>query len=100
MLRQLFARSNRSAPIRRTYDAVVAQSRLPYFFTIAGVPDTVYGRFDVLVLNAFPSVPPVGRAGAGSPMPIAQSLFDWMFADMDRNLRELGVRRFECRDGR
>ena len=35
------------------YDAIVAQARQPAFYAALGVPDTVSGRFDMIVLHAF-----------------------------------------------
>ncbi|MGE0744340.1 MAG: ubiquinol-cytochrome C chaperone family protein [Rhodospirillales bacterium] len=54
------------------------------------MPDSVDGRFDLLALHAFlvmrrlKSEPGVGAA-------FSQALFDLMFEDMDRNLREMGA---------
>ncbi|MGE3623194.1 MAG: ubiquinol-cytochrome C chaperone family protein [Bdellovibrionales bacterium] len=68
------------------YRACVAQARLPVFYTDFGVPDTVDGRFDMLVLHVFLVLRQLkGEARA------SQQLFDLMFADMDKNLREMGV---------
>lgn len=72
------------------YHLIVAQARRPEFYLAGGVPDTVAGRFDLIALHAFLAMRQLkeaGPAGAG----IAQALFDVMFADMDRNLREMGV---------
>ena len=35
------------------YDAVVAQARQHSFFTHLGVPDTLEGRYEMIVLNLF-----------------------------------------------
>lgn len=72
------------------YHQIVQQARRPEFYLAGGVPDTVAGRFDLIVLHAFLAMrwlKATGEPGAG----IAQALFDMMFADMDRNLREMGV---------
>ena len=72
------------------YVKAVAQARLPVFYAEREVPDTVDGRFDLLVLHMFLLL---HRLGAdGKPMRrVTQGLFDLMFADMDQSLREMGV---------
>ena len=67
------------------YSVMVGQSRLPYFYTELGVPDTLEGRFDLLCLHMGLLV---RRLGTDEP---TQTLVDLMFADMDANLRETGV---------
>jgi cytochrome b pre-mRNA-processing protein 3 len=59
------------------------------FFTDYAVPDTIDGRFELICLHAFlylhrlkPERPQSSR--------FCQELFDTMFADMDRSLREMG----------
>lgn len=72
------------------YHQIVQQARKPAFYLTGGVPDTVAGRFDLIALHAFLAMRQLKatkQQGAG----IAQALFDVMFADMDRNLREMGV---------
>lgn len=72
------------------YHQIVRQARKPEFYLVGGVPDTVAGRFDLIALHAFlvmRQLKATKQQGAG----IAQALFDTMFADMDRNLREMGV---------
>ena len=74
---------------RRLYAAAAAQARAPGFYR-AGAPDTVDGRFDLLMLHVFLLIRRLRRDGpAGAAL--AQALFDEAFADMDRALREMGV---------
>lgn len=68
------------------YRACIAQARQPAFYDALKVPDTVDGRFDLLLLHVYMVV---ARLRAAPDK--AQQLFDLMFADMDRNLREMGV---------
>lgn len=79
------------APIAASlYAAAVTQARQPSFYVALGVPDTLEGRFELIVLHVHllcRRLGKLGPAGAG----LAQALFDSMFRDMDRNLRELGV---------
>ncbi len=72
------------------YDTIVAQSRLPVFYQAGGVPDSVDGRFDLIVLHSVLVTRRLGEAGEPGKE-LAQELFDLMFADMDRSLREMGV---------
>jgi cytochrome b pre-mRNA-processing protein 3 len=67
------------------YAASVTAARQPAFYVRLGVPDSVDGRFDLLLLHVLLVMRRLGNAAA------KQSLFDLMFADMDRSLREMGV---------
>ncbi len=72
------------------YNTAVAQSRRPGFYLAGGVPDTIDGRFDMIVLHAFLIMRRL-RDGGPDGERLSQALFDEMFADMDRSLREMGV---------
>ena len=72
------------------YGAAVAAAREPYLYATLGVPDTLDGRFDAIVLHVYLIV----RRLDQQPDPaaaLAQAVFDAMFLDMDINLREMGV---------
>jgi cytochrome b pre-mRNA-processing protein 3 len=75
--------------IEAIYGMIVTQAREPLFYRDLGVPDTVNGRFDLLVLHLWMVLrrlqPMVGGAG------LSQALFDRFCDDMDANLREMGV---------
>ncbi len=71
------------------YLSIVAQARQPAFYARLGVPDTVDGRFDLIVAHAFVVMRRLGRVDGGRDL--SQALFDLMFADMDQQLREMGV---------
>lgn len=72
------------------YGGLVDQSRQAPFYTHLGVPDTVDGRFDMICLHAFLVIRRLQAEGGEAPA-LAQKLFDTMFKDMDRSLREMGV---------
>jgi cytochrome b pre-mRNA-processing protein 3 len=74
----------------RLYGEIVAQARQPWLYRAAGVPDTVDGRFDMIVLHAFLIFDRLGQ-GDERAKALAQSVFDEMFKDMDRSLREMGA---------
>ena len=90
MIFKFFRRNSPETSIARLYGTIVAQARAASFYRIYGVPDTVNGRFEmvvlhlVLVLRRLEAEPPLGRE-------LGQSLFDWFCSDMDGNLREMGV---------
>ncbi|MEX2649525.1 MAG: ubiquinol-cytochrome C chaperone family protein [Alphaproteobacteria bacterium] len=87
LIGRLRARRERA---HRLYTALVQQARSPAFYRDLGVPDTLDGRFDLIVLHAFLVVRRLrGIAGEGSPL--GQAVFDVMMADMDQGLRALGV---------
>ena len=72
------------------YAAAVSAARDPYFYASLGVADTLDGRFDLVALYAFLLVNRLQDAADPGPA-LAQAVFDAMFKDMDRNLREIGV---------
>jgi cytochrome b pre-mRNA-processing protein 3 len=84
-----FRRRVRPHTISTLYGTIVAQARLPCFYREYGVADTVNGRLDLLllhlalVLDRLAEDPQTRDAG--------QALFDKFCADMDHNLREMGV---------
>ena len=84
-----FRPSSEDRNIRELYGAIVAQARLPVFYQSYGVPDTVDGRFDLIVLHIVLIL--AGLGGEGSARGIGQKLFDVFCRDLDDNLREMGV---------
>lgn len=84
-------RRNRSrATIAALYGAIVAQARLPVFYADYGVPDTLEGRFDLIVLHLSLLVRRLRSEGERG-RELSQAAFDAFCRDMDDNLRELGV---------
>ena len=72
------------------YQAIVRQSREVQFYTKCGVPDTPTGRFELISLHSFVFMKRLKVLG-GEAEALSQALFDYMFADIDINLREMGV---------
>jgi len=72
------------------YAGIVALARRPWLYSRAGVPDTVSGRFDMIVLHLALVLERL-RDGGPAAQVFSQALLETMFADMDRNLREMGV---------
>ena len=73
------------------YGAAVAAAREPALFAALGVPDTVEGRFDLISLHVALLIRRLRKDPDARGPALAQALFDAMFADMDLNLREMGV---------
>ena len=84
----------RRKPHERTgftlYNLAVAAAREPWFYTKLGVPDTLDGRFDLVGVHVFLIIDRLRALPEPGPG-AAQAVFDAMFADMDFNLREMGV---------
>lgn len=90
IFRRLFKSDAHRIEVRGVYDAIVAQARQPAFYAALGVPDTVSGRFDMIVLHAFLVLERL-RQGGEQTVAFSQALTDELFLDMDRSLREMGV---------
>jgi cytochrome b pre-mRNA-processing protein 3 len=75
--------------IEAIYGMIVTQAREPSFYRDLGVPDTVNGRFDLLVLHLWMVLRRFRSAEAAANH--SQALFDRFCDDMDANLREMGV---------
>src|ERR1043165_607987 len=87
MIPPLFRRPGRT--IAAPYGAIVAQAREPRFYAAYGVPDTVLGRFDLLVLHLALLLRRLREGDATRAL--AQGVFDAFCRDMDHNLREMGI---------
>lgn len=72
------------------YPLIVAKARQPVFYQSLGVPDTMTGRFDMIVLHVVLVVNRLKAEGKGGAK-LSQALFDRFFLDMDYSLRESGV---------
>src|SRR5271163_2824615 len=92
--------------IATLYGAIVAQARSTMFYSRYGVPDTVEGRFELIVLHLVLVLRRFGQNGAPEQQSAAvaingpgrglghvagQQLFDVFCGDLDDNLREMGV---------
>src|SRR5262249_60053581 len=89
MIFQLFRHTRQDQSIASLYGTIVAQARAPAFYQRFGVPDTVNGRLDMILLHVvllLRRLEPEAAAG-----PLGQAVFDLFCQDMDANLREMGV---------
>jgi cytochrome b pre-mRNA-processing protein 3 len=72
------------------YGEIVRQARSRVLYDAFAVADTLDGRFDLVVLHAYMLLRRLRGKGRAARQ-LSQALFDVMFADMDRSLREIGV---------
>jgi cytochrome b pre-mRNA-processing protein 3 len=86
-----FRRKPLERPGFTLYTAAVAGARNPWFFGALGVPDSLDGRFDLVALHVALLIRRLRREPDPRGAALAQAVFDAMFADMDLNLREMGV---------
>jgi len=96
-------RAQAKAVLEALYGAVVRETRRPEPYLSWGVPDTLDGRYDMLVLHAFVVFRALGRLSQAEAKAtdqpdsvteatgLSQALFDHMMRDLDTNLREAGV---------
>src|SRR5215216_2008709 len=84
--------------IAALYGAIVAQARHAEFYQNCAVPDTVLGRFDMIVLHLVLVLRRLRDGAAAHSAPhsapqraAAQGVFDAFCRDMDDNLREMGI---------
>jgi cytochrome b pre-mRNA-processing protein 3 len=94
MIFRLFRRDPIAGTINALYGAIVAQARRPAFYIGYGAPDTAEGRFDMVVLHLALLCRRLGHeteAECAAARDLSQQVFDMFCADMDHNLREMGV---------
>jgi cytochrome b pre-mRNA-processing protein 3 len=77
-------------PSDALYVAIVAAARQEKFFAQWHVPDTLDGRFDMMVLHVFLVLDRLRAFGSDGDI-LRQALTDRFFAEMDAALREVGV---------
>ena len=75
--------------IETIYGMIVTQAREPLFYRDLGVPDTVNGRFDLLLMHLWMVLRRLKSVDGGAEL--SHALFDHFCIDMDDNLREMGV---------
>jgi cytochrome b pre-mRNA-processing protein 3 len=88
-LKSPFRRRADKPAVQAVYRSIVEQAREPAFYGVTAVPDTPTGRYAMVALHGFLTMDRLGREPQAAAF--SQQLFDAMFGDMDRNLREMGV---------
>ncbi|MEX0924305.1 MAG: ubiquinol-cytochrome C chaperone family protein [Rhodovibrionaceae bacterium] len=89
-LSRVFPNNPQEDKARALYVALVAQARQPAFYARLGVPDSVDGRFEMLILHCYLVLRRL-RAAQPKGQALAQTLFDTLIYDMDQSIRESGV---------
>lgn len=90
MILRPFRRGAEKRTIAALYGMIVTQARLPAFYADYGVPDTIEGQFDLIVLHLVLLLRRLARED-GPTNSLGQRLFDTFCRDLDDNLREMGV---------
>jgi cytochrome b pre-mRNA-processing protein 3 len=90
IFRRLFCDGTDRASLRPLYEAVVAEARAPAWYREGRVPDTVDGRFDMIAALLSLVMFRLEAEGAPGRAPAAL-LTESFIADMDGQLRELGI---------
>lgn len=78
----------------RLHAAVMAAARRPELYLALHAPDTMEGRFEMLILHAGPALrrlEALGTAGDARAADLAKELADSIFRHLDAALREQGV---------
>lgn len=86
-----FFRKRENPSVYEVYNKIVEQARRPHFYAALRVPDTIDGRYDLIMLHAILVFYRLGKEKDEKASAFSQEVFDLFFQDMDRNLRELGV---------
>jgi cytochrome b pre-mRNA-processing protein 3 len=73
------------------YAAIVQAARQPSLYGEAGVPDTLEGRLELILLHAALTIRTLRRDGGEQGRRVSQIVFDTMFEDFDIAMRELGL---------
>jgi cytochrome b pre-mRNA-processing protein 3 len=89
MLTWLRERGRTGRTASKLYGSIVAHARNPAFFTDLGVPDSLEGRYGVLVVHLWLILDRLKRAPASEGL--ARALVETFVTDMDDNMREIGV---------
>lgn len=71
------------------YEQLVTQARQEWFYREAGVPDTLDGRFEMILLHLFLVLNRLKHTPESKEF--RQQLMEAFMEDMDRSVRELGV---------
>lgn len=73
------------------YAAIVQAARQASLYGEAGVPDTLEGRLELILLHAALTIRTLRRDGGEPGRAVSQIVFDTMFEDFDIAMRELGL---------
>ena len=90
MLTWLRSRSLSGRTASGLYGSIVAQARQPAFYAGGGVPDTLEGRFGMIVVHMFLVLERLRRDGDNGQV-LGRALLEAFATDMDDSMREIGI---------
>lgn len=90
MFAWLKQRKNRQDEAERLYSAIVSRARAPEFYTDLDVPDTLEGRYEMVVAHLVLVIERL-RAEGEQQKNLARDLVERFVTDIDDSMRELGV---------
>ena len=73
------------------YGSIVAQARMPVFYADWRVPDTVEGRFEMLVLHMALVICRLNHGMQDGPRQLGRLVAEAFIDDLDDSFREMGV---------
>jgi cytochrome b pre-mRNA-processing protein 3 len=88
MISWLKSRRARQRTARLLYGSIVSAARRPEFYANWGVPDTIQGRFEMIILHIALAVRRLESEGDAGRL-AAQALMEAFVVDMDDEMREL-----------
>ncbi len=89
-LTRLFRPAPERLALHSAYERIVEQARQPVFYAEHGVPDTLDGRFELILLHLNLVLTRL-KQEPGDTYTQQQGLIEIFLEDMDRSIRELGV---------
>lgn len=92
-LQRIFTPEPEKIRAHTLYTALVEQARQPVFYAKYGIADSMEGRFELINLHMHLVLSALQRHFDTHPetKELSRCLMEAYFADMDRNLREMGV---------
>ena len=90
MLSWIRARSDKTRRATELYGAVVAQARSPQFYGGLGVPETLAGRYEMIVVVLFQVLERL-KGEADEVEEVARVALESLFTDVDDQMREIGI---------
>ena len=81
---------DKSIYVEEFYNNIVLLARNKNLYIKGGVPDTLDGRFELIILHFHFFIKRILLLGPKEKL-FAQNLINYMFKDFDRSLREIGV---------
>ena len=89
-LKKIFSPQPYQQEAHQLYVTLVEQARAPLFYSEYEVPDTIDGRFDMIVLHVCLLCKRLRDIDTDASIELSRALMETFFADMDRSLREMG----------